>query len=870
MKGRLYKDTHRLGYNTRDNPQDVPAEACRSMVNCLPGHPSPLPRDGIDSWNSNALAAAPNYVFPWRDRTEPKIILNIGEDFYWQKAGSGALTLIAAGVVPGGTALSSFRIKDMLYVNTDIPGTNHKAWIFAWTGTTFSIRNANIAPPDVGLSAVAAAGSNMANAKYRSYAVSFVNRDDEGSMDGSDNPVACDLQQVSGNGEGFHPGLLESIENLDQRYIFHNTTGSACAPRVTITLNSGTLDTQITHARLWVTEEGDTAEEVAGFDHRWVADIPVKGTHATASPWEWTDLTTVGELAGDLDLLKTTGFDPIPAGTYMLFHQGLLWIGGAGTGEEVGRNLYSEAPQDVEFPAKWFSLFSLSENFKDTSYEDAEPCVGIGLSQNDVVFIGSRSVYYLRDGDPTFEPSLMDKNKGTQFPNSITSVNQDMLFISNEGPCAIVGRQIQVLDGHTAGEVWPRTHDNSQGYFFGLSDKTAVRGFYYRENWWLTDGVKLIGMYMPSSGTAQGPWEVQPADSTIGFGLPCVLDEGSVCVLTSDTQAAPRLWWFLHKGVSLDNSVEYWLKSNSKAYYINPKNRDKSGELFSIKVFTHYEDSATMYITARCDFFRFILELGYNEYGSDNQLISPDARVSFRNILDQAFPEGMVFQFVEIEWRKLHRTPYAFTHKGWALEYLPVDGHPSEFVSRSSGDGLVLPFTDALLYLKFDENSNTAEDASIFDRDHGYSAGSGGSRTFDQALAPGGGQALVGGPGSGYTDVDWTATDYIGDNAGLNGSPLTYEYVVKFPSLASEQVIHEGGDGTRFWRLAVKADGSLEYQLRTTVLAYRFTSPAGSIIAGTWYTIQFVLSNQGLNGQYYAAPRAGAFAELLTTRSALP
>jgi hypothetical protein len=119
-------------------------------------------------------------------------------------------------------------------------------------------------------------------------------------------------------------------------------------------------------------------------------------------------------------------------------------------------------------------------------------------------------------------------------------------------------------------------------------------------------------------------------------------------------------------------------------------------------------------------------------------------------------------------------------------------------------------------------------------------------------------------------DPDWTGTDYIGTSAGLNGASLTYEYVVLFPALASEQIIHEGGNGSVFWRLAVKADGSLEYQLKTSILAYRFNSPAGSVAAAAWYTIQFVLSNQGLNGQFYAGPRTGESSELLTTRSALP
>jgi hypothetical protein len=177
--------------------------------------------------------------------------------------------------------------------------------------------------------------------------------------------------------------------------------------------------------------------------------------------------------------------------------------------------------------------------------------------------------------------------------------------------------------------------------------------------------------------------------------------------------------------------------------------------------------------------------------------------------------------------------------------------------------------SDILLYLRLDADSDTAQDGSGRDRDHVWANGTGGSRTYDGTLVPGGGQSLVGGADSGYTDADWTAMDYVGDAAGLNSQDLTYEYVATFPTLAAAQVIQEGGDGTNYWRLRVNADGSLEYQIATSAISYKFTTAAGTIVAGTQYTIQFVLSNGGQNGQFYVAERTGAYASVLTTRSAL-
>lgn len=180
--------------------------------------------------------------------------------------------------------------------------------------------------------------------------------------------------------------------------------------------------------------------------------------------------------------------------------------------------------------------------------------------------------------------------------------------------------------------------------------------------------------------------------------------------------------------------------------------------------------------------------------------------------------------------------------------------------------------TGFILVLAFDIDSTTAKDFSGNNRDHAYAAGTGGTRTFDGDLIPDGGQSLTSGTGSGYSDDDWEALDYIGDDGGgLNTSSLTWDYVCRFPSLASPVIIHQGGDGVTWWKLLVNTDGSVEFDLVTTTLSYKFTTAASVITAGaTDWVIQFVLSNGGLNGQFYVAARTSAFAINTTTRSAYP
>jgi hypothetical protein len=181
--------------------------------------------------------------------------------------------------------------------------------------------------------------------------------------------------------------------------------------------------------------------------------------------------------------------------------------------------------------------------------------------------------------------------------------------------------------------------------------------------------------------------------------------------------------------------------------------------------------------------------------------------------------------------------------------------------------------TDVILHLSFDYDSTVAYDHSGNNRDHSWISGTGGTRSHEPSLVPGGGEAATAGSGSGWYDSDWTALNYIGDSNGLNSASLTFEWVCSFSSLASEVVVQEGGDGTTYWRFKVNTNGSLEFQLQTagsSALSYKWTTPAATVAAGAGlYTIQFVLSNSGLTGQFYAALRTADFTTTTTTRSAL-
>ncbi len=175
-----------------------------------------------------------------------------------------------------------------------------------------------------------------------------------------------------------------------------------------------------------------------------------------------------------------------------------------------------------------------------------------------------------------------------------------------------------------------------------------------------------------------------------------------------------------------------------------------------------------------------------------------------------------------------------------------------------------------ILYLRFDVDADIVRDYSGNGRNHTWANGSSGSRTHDATLEPYGGESAVGSSGSGWADASWNGMSYVGDAAGYNSEPLTFEYVNAFPDISGTPILMQGGDGTYYWKLFINPDGSVEFRIKTAALSYSFKTAAAVIAASASveYTIQFVLTNGGQNGQFYIAKRTDEFAVTLTTRSA--
>ncbi len=177
---------------------------------------------------------------------------------------------------------------------------------------------------------------------------------------------------------------------------------------------------------------------------------------------------------------------------------------------------------------------------------------------------------------------------------------------------------------------------------------------------------------------------------------------------------------------------------------------------------------------------------------------------------------------------------------------------------------------DVLWLFNFDDDTTTLYDQSGNSYHHTWADGSG-SRAHLASQAPGGGESATGGAGSGWGDASYTDMTYIGDSSGSNSQDLAYQIIASFPSLSSTVTIKQGGDGTYFYRINVNTDGSLEYQIKTSALSYKFKTATGVITAGaTVYDIQFLLTGGGATGAWYLAGRTDSGTVYqATTRSAL-
>lgn len=178
----------------------------------------------------------------------------------------------------------------------------------------------------------------------------------------------------------------------------------------------------------------------------------------------------------------------------------------------------------------------------------------------------------------------------------------------------------------------------------------------------------------------------------------------------------------------------------------------------------------------------------------------------------------------------------------------------------------------SLLEMVFDRPGPDVVDYSGWARHHTWDDNNGAGKYAFLPDVPAG--QYIG--GNGLKAATYRGVEYIGDDdTGVNSRARTWLAVFRVPgALVNGNNIAEGGkllDDAPYWRLYLQADGSAVFELGALSAAYSFTCPAASLIPDALYAFVFVLTNGGLNGQFYiAALSATSFpGAIVTTRAAL-
>lgn len=648
---RLSVDAFHRGYNSRDDGRSLREGEVQDLQNLYPGNP-PRPREGVTRF-APSLPEAPRALFPWRDGRGEAVLAVCGRALYLCRRGA-VPHLLAADLLPSATCAVSFeRFLEWGFLLTDVAGY---AFVVEEVRGSLRARHANIAAPldAVVLNAIPATGGQIPPNTFRAYGITWINRDNESDPQ---------LHET-----GYQDGLCESCENRAHR-IVARVTGNQSA--IHLAWDARPDDPQVTHARLWGTLSAPSALEAEGLELRWLADVPVQ----SGSGWSYDDRASDGARRGELNLLQTVGQNEIPPAAFAKYHGGLLWVGGANRGESPGRVFYSMPVQNATRPVKFLSLFNETSGFVDVATDESSPAVALSASRNDLYFFaGSRRVYRLREGDISQPLELLTESYGLAHAGSLTSIHQDLYYLSPEGPVVLQGALIELVRDFAAGEVWP--HGTAGRGALLSSDRVA--GFWARQTWWLTNGATTVGFHQAADGQSRGALRVVFGDADLRLLHPVVAAEDCTVFATGTS-----LWRFLDEGFQADNYRLFTVAVQSPKLPVDPRRPTQVAELYDARLHARFSDNGTLRLTVTGDDFRFAKAFGYVQRGPESPLQNTDSADAFRHSIQQGLPAGLYGASFELRATKLFRPPFDFLLRGLELGVILRPGHPADWVSLS-------------------------------------------------------------------------------------------------------------------------------------------------------------------------------------------
>lgn len=453
-----------------------------------------------------------------------------------------------------------------------------------------------------------------------------------------------------------------------------------------------------THIRLYMTGTGvlkdDSYEEAQaiadGLNYAWVADVPV-GNLGGDILLKGTD----GMLDACTNLAWSTNRDDLPPGGDVKFIGGRLWVAGGRSESNPGRSYFSALVDGSTDQLSRLLSFKYSTDYTDTSTDETEPMIGLGISQNNLIMFNARSVWALTGGNPDYAPQCIDSTRGAV--GGITEVGQRIFYLSQEGPAVVSGTTIDDISNFKSSMTTPGIRNHSE--FF--QPRKTIRGMWHNRTWMLTDGERVACFQVDDGST--GTWRLS-IDGIASFACSCSPRKGELWVGGGD---APILSLMDHNAVrdfegnvDLETPILCRLLTNGTKV---PKGV-VSGEAYAIRTGTRWTDASQLRISLLGDHGR-VADL--YEFEDDTGTGSASGyQKSQRGDVLQSVRQGAVSHWFQVMLEK-----YVWNDSVLfgpiTLECIPRNYHP-ESVSLSD-PGRVEPILDGALLGRDPRRSTTGK-----------------------------------------------------------------------------------------------------------------------------------------------------------------
>lgn len=710
------------GENSKDSPTELADGEWSELINIEPGADGASVRGGIPLKATLSMDGI-DWIFPFRSTGKKKwFIGKRGVDLV-QFDSNGSAGVIMAGAFPTvNVKACAERVADSVIVACDYPSgraaiavsmSSDKMTLVAEpanisrpTGTTISIEYLDPRSPE----GINAEGVELPVNSCRMVAVTFVRR----------RSPDADAFDSSGRGrttDAFADAVAESWEDMSERAYFQGIAAiqtpfgqlMSAKQKVTIAI-PGAIPRGCTHVRLWATQstmwlrddaEGGALAVAAGSGLRFLMDIAVAefGTTGIASV---VVNKTDGELAGQLNLSDTIGANDIPPARQIKYHNGRLWATGAKFGDSPGRSYYSK--EIVGSPLRSLSLFSLSDQYTDTSIDDTEATMGMASSRGNLFFINQNDVWILRDGNPseTNPPGLIAQGLGTSFPGTISENGQLAFYLSNLGPAVISGETVDLMEDFKVGSVWPKTY-SGVGYFFQLDriERLKVKSFWFGNTWYITDGL-VTAAFRVEPGKGGAGYRVEPAaGADLRIEHFAKHDEGEAYILSGSKLCS----WMSTKRTRDGVGFYFTAKAKTRGMRIDGRRRWKMGEAWDVLVLSRWQDVGEMLITLEGQFGRVGDLFRYTERTLADPLQAYQHSSAYREAVQQIVPAYRLSAWFMAGIQKVIRGEFDIS--GIQVGYMPREGTEFEYISVA--DAETIPTPDAALAI-FDDRFNSGED----------------------------------------------------------------------------------------------------------------------------------------------------------------